>query len=152
MHIDFFPKETSQKIPPKNPSKKNLPKTFSQKIPSKKFRHKKNPPKIFLPRIPLKIPSKKFSNKSCKKILQKIPENSKKFPQKFQKNNYKYRTQRSKSFSSLFCFDIQNNICTQHVANLYFSGNSMKNILSYCALTDSRMRASEKDLPVQVWS
>ena len=47
-----------------------------------------------------------------------------------------------------FCFDIQNNICTQHVVNLYFLGNSMNNILSYCGLTDAKMRASEKDLPV----
>ena len=47
-----------------------------------------------------------------------------------------------------FCFDIQNNICTQHVVSLYFSGNSMNNLSSYCGLTDSRMRASEKDLPV----
>ena len=47
-----------------------------------------------------------------------------------------------------FCFDIQNNICTQHVLNLYFSGNSMKNLSSYCGLTDSRMRASDTDLPV----
>ena len=47
-----------------------------------------------------------------------------------------------------FCFDIQNNICTQHVVNLYFSWNSMNNLSSYCGLTDARMRASEKDLPV----
>ena len=47
-----------------------------------------------------------------------------------------------------FCFDIQNNICTQHVVNLYFSWNSMNNLSSYCWLTDARMRASEKDLPV----
>ena len=48
-----------------------------------------------------------------------------------------------------FCFDIQNNICTQHVVNLYFSWNSMNNLLLYCGLTGARMRASEKDLPVQ---
>ena len=42
----------------------------------------------------------------------------------------------------------KNNFCTQHVENLYFSGNSMNNLLSYCGLTDARMRASEKDLPV----
>ena len=42
----------------------------------------------------------------------------------------------------------KNNFCTQHVVNLYFGGNSMNNILSYCGLTDARMRASEKDLPV----
>ena len=47
-----------------------------------------------------------------------------------------------------FCFDIQNNICTQHVLNLYFSGNSMNNLSSYCGLTDSRMRASDTYLPV----
>jgi hypothetical protein len=47
-----------------------------------------------------------------------------------------------------FCFDIQNNICTQHVVNLYFSWNSTNNLSSYCGLTDARMRASEKDLPV----
>ena len=44
--------------------------------------------------------------------------------------------------------DIQNNICTQHVLNLYFSGNSMNNFSSYCGLTDSRMRASDTDLPL----
>ena len=49
-----------------------------------------------------------------------------------------------------FCFDIQHNICTQHVLNMYVLGNSMNNLLSYCGLTDSRMRASEKDLPVYV--
>ena len=40
------------------------------------------------------------------------------------------------------------NFCTEHVVNLYFSGNSMNNFLSYCGLTDARMEASEKDLPV----
>ena len=44
----------------------------------------------------------------------------------------------------------KNNFCTQHVVNLYFSGNSMNNLLSYCGLTDARMRASEKDLPVNL--
>ena len=47
-----------------------------------------------------------------------------------------------------FCFDIQNNICTQLVLYLYSSGNSMNNLLSYFGLTDSRMRASDTDLPV----
>ena len=42
----------------------------------------------------------------------------------------------------------QNNFCTQHFVNLYFGGNSISNLLSHCGLTDSRMRASEKDLPV----
>ena len=42
----------------------------------------------------------------------------------------------------------KNNFCTQLVLNLYFSGNSMNNLSSYCGLTDSRMRASDIDLPV----
>ena len=46
-------------------------------------------------------------------------------------------------------FDIQNNICTQHVVNLYFFWNSMNNLSSYCGLTGARMIASEKDLPVR---
>ena len=50
-------------------------------------------------------------------------------------------------YKNCFRFDIQNNICTQHVMNLSFLGNSMNNLL--CGLTGSRMRASEKDLPVQ---
>ena len=49
-----------------------------------------------------------------------------------------------------FCFDIQTNICTQHVLNLYFSGNSMTNLSSYCGFTGARMSASEKDLPVSI--
>ena len=48
----------------------------------------------------------------------------------------------------LFLFDIQNNISTQHVLNLYFWGDSMNNLLSYCGLTDSKMRASGTDSPV----
>ena len=60
--------------------------------------------------------------------------------------------------SELLCTNIvlnvktKNNFCTQHVVNLYFSGNSMNNLLSCCGLTDARMRASEKDLPVNVAS
>ena len=46
------------------------------------------------------------------------------------------------------CFDFQNNICTQRVLYSYFSGKSMNNHSSHYGLTDSRMRASEKDLPV----
>ena len=63
---------------------------------------------------------------------------------------YKFTTCSVQKLFYCFCFDIQNNICTQHVVNLYFSGNSMHNLLSYCGLTDARMRASEKDLPVPV--
>ena len=52
-----------------------------------------------------------------------------------------------------YCFECQNKnkniFCTQHVLNLYFfGGNLMNNLLSYCGLTDARMRASEKDLSV----
>ena len=42
----------------------------------------------------------------------------------------------------------KNNFCTQHVLNLYFSKNSMNNLLSYCGLVEARISASEKDLPV----
>ena len=48
----------------------------------------------------------------------------------------------------VFCFDIQNKICTQLVLYLYSSGNSMNNLLSDFGLIDSRMRASDTDLPV----
>ena len=40
-----------------------------------------------------------------------------------------------------FCFDIKNNICTQNVVC-----NSINNFMSYCGLTEARMRVSEKDL------
>ena len=46
----------------------------------------------------------------------------------------------------------KNNFCTQHVMNLYFSCNSMNNLSSYCGLTDSRMRTSDTDLPVKVFT
>ena len=42
----------------------------------------------------------------------------------------------------------KNSFCTQYVLNLYFSGDSMNNFLSYCGFTDSKMRASDTDLPV----
>ena len=42
-----------------------------------------------------------------------------------------------------FCFDIQNNICTQHVLNLYFSGDSMNNLSSYCGLTNFQISKNE---------
>ena len=37
---------------------------------------------------------------------------------------------------------------TIFVHNMFWTCNSMNNLLSYCGLTDARMRASEKDLPV----
>ena len=42
----------------------------------------------------------------------------------------------------------KNNLCTQHVLSLYFSCNSMNNLLSCDGLIDARIRASDKDLPV----
>ena len=44
----------------------------------------------------------------------------------------------------------KNNLCIQHVLNLYFSCNSMNNLLSYNGLIDARMIDFDKDLPVQV--
>ena len=58
----------------------------------------------------------------------------------------------TKKYFVCFCSDIQSNICTKHVLNLYFSCNSMNNLSSYCGLTDARMWVSEKDLPAtQIW-
>ena len=64
------------------------------------------------------------------------------FPEKIQVHNM-YKN----CFFVLFCFDIQNNICTQHVLNLYFRGIQFN---SYCGLTDSRRSASDTDLPLTV--
>ena len=41
-------------------------------------------------------------------------------------------------------------VSTQDILNLYFSCNSMNNLSSYCGLTDSRIGASDTDLPVTV--
>ena len=55
-------------------------------------------------------------------------------------------------YTNCFCFDIQNNLCTQHVLSLQFSCtefvNKMNNLLSYFGLVDARISASEKDLPL----
>ena len=40
------------------------------------------------------------------------------------------------------------NFCSELVFFSYWSCKSMNNLLSYCGLTDARMNASEKDLPV----
>jgi hypothetical protein len=49
------------------------------------------------------------------------------------------------------CFDIQNNLCTQ---NMFWAKNwkrnSMNNLLLHCGLVDSRMRGSDKYLPVEI--
>ena len=65
--------------------------------------------------------------------------------------NYKKNTS-SEHVVYKYCFECQDKneiFCTQHVLNLYFPCNSMNNLSSYCGLTDARMRASEKDLPVK---
>ena len=61
----------------------------------------------------------------------------------------KIQVQKTLRIKIFLCFGIQKNICTQHVLNLYFSGNSMNNLSSYCGLTDSRLRASDTDLSVK---
>ena len=47
-----------------------------------------------------------------------------------------------------YCFECQNKkTCSKLVL---LGGNSVNNLLSYCGLTDARMRASKKDLPVHL--
>ena len=62
------------------------------------------------------------------------------FPQK-----YKFKTC---CVQILFWMSKQKQKFCAHVVILFFSWNSMNNLLSYCGLTDARMRAAEKDLPV----
>ena len=40
--------------------------------------------------------------------------------------------------------------CSELVIFMYWTGNSMNNVLSYCGLVDARISASEKDLPVHI--
>ena len=51
--------------------------------------------------------------------------------------------------------NVRSNFCTQHVRPrfelgifMYWTCNSMNNLLSYCELVDAKIRASDKDLPV----
>ena len=51
--------------------------------------------------------------------------------------------------------NVRNNFCTQHVLPrfelgifMYWNCNSMNNLSSYCGLVDAKIRASDKDLPV----
>ena len=37
-----------------------------------------------------------------------------------------------------------------YVQNIYWTGKSMNNLLSYCGLVDARISASEKDLPEHI--
>ena len=39
--------------------------------------------------------------------------------------------------------------CSKLVVFMYWTGKSMNNLLPYCGLLDTRISASEKDLPVQ---
>ena len=41
--------------------------------------------------------------------------------------------------------------CSALVVFMYWTGNSMNNLLSYCGLIDAKIRASHKDLPVSVY-
>ena len=54
--------------------------------------------------------------------------------------------------------NVRNNFCTQHVLPrfelgifMYLTCNSMNNLSSYCWLVDSKIRASDKDLPVPTY-
>ena len=40
--------------------------------------------------------------------------------------------------------------CSELGIFMYWTGNSMNNLLSYCGLVDVRISASEKDLPVHM--
>ena len=41
--------------------------------------------------------------------------------------------------------------CSELVVFMYWTINSMNNLLSYCGLVDARISYSEKDLPVPGW-
>ena len=41
-----------------------------------------------------------------------------------------------------------NTTCSELVIFMYWTGNSMNNLLSYCGLVDAKIRASDIDLPV----
>ena len=54
----------------------------------------------------------------------------------------------TKIVSFCFCLTFKTIFVHKHVVNLYFLGNSMNNLSSCFGVTDSRMRASEENLPV----
>ena len=69
----------------------------------------------------------------------------------------KFQAQNMLCRQIVFCFEIQNTFmyptCSWHILSLefscmYWSCNSMNNLLSYCGLVDARISATEKDLPV----
>ena len=70
------------------------------------------------------------------------------------------KTTRSEHVMHIHCSECQNKSkkncvhsmfspCSELVVFMYWTGKSMNNLLSYCGLFDARIRASEKDLPVQ---
>ena len=48
-----------------------------------------------------------------------------------------------------YCFECQKKNSNKTCSELVFFGNSMNNLLSYCGVTDARMRTSKEDLSVQ---
>ena len=64
--------------------------------------------------------------------------------------NYKLRTCCVHKLMFLFWHSEQfmYTTCSELVIFMYWTGNSMNNLLSYCGLVDARKSASEKDLPV----
>ena len=60
--------------------------------------------------------------------------------------------------STKIVLNVRNNFCTQHVLPrfvlgifMYWTCNSMNNLLPYCGLVDAKIRASDKDLPVSMY-
>ena len=41
--------------------------------------------------------------------------------------------------------------CSELGTFMFWTGNSMNNLLSYCGLVEIKISASEKDLPVHIW-
>ena len=57
--------------------------------------------------------------------------------------------------STKIVLNVRNNFCTQHALPrfelgifMYWTCSSMNNLSSYCGLVDTKIRASDKDLPV----
>ena len=64
------------------------------------------------------------------------------------------RTTSSEHVVYINCYEYQNKnqfvytTCSELAVFMYWTGKSMNNLLSYCGLVDSRISASDKDLPV----
>ena len=66
------------------------------------------------------------------------------------------KTTSSEHVMYMNCFECQNKkkqfmytTCSELVVFMYWTGKSMNNLLSNCGLVDARIRASNRDLPVQ---